>query len=138
MADSFRTAIVPSANAEFARSLVAALSPGGSGMFTTPLSASGLDPATHYISTGYISSQLVSLMPLQTWEQDEEGNWTMTASTPGDAATVRAAAMAQGFTCTLAEVQALFTAADGTDQQPFVAMGRLGLQIVNPPLEEGP
>lgn len=135
MADVFRTAIVPADNATFARSLVAALSPGGVGMWTTPLSASGTDPATHYISSGYISAQVAALMPLQTWELDEQGNWTMTGSTPGDAATVRAAAIAQGFNCTLGEVQALFTAADGTAQQPFVAMGRLGLQIINPPME---
>lgn len=133
MDDTFRTAIVPAANAMFARNLVDTLSPDGVGMFTTPLSASGLDPATHYISTGYISSQVAALMPLQTWEQDEQGNWTMTASTPNDAATVRAAAIAQGFICTLAEVQTLFTAADKTAQEPFTAMGRRGLQIINPP-----
>lgn len=133
MNDTFRTAIVPAANVVFARNLVAALSPGGVGMWTTPLSASGLDPATHYISSGYISAQVAALMPLQTWEQDEQGNWTMTASTPGDAATVRAAAIAKGFNCTLAEVQALFAAADGTAQTPFTAMARMGLTIINPP-----
>jgi hypothetical protein len=137
MADTFRTAIIPSANVTFARNLVAALSPGGAGMFTTPLNATGVGTATHYISSGYISEQVAALMPMQTWELDEQGDWTMTDSTPGDAATVRAAAIAQGFNCTLAEVQALFTAADGTAQEPFTAMGRLGLKIVNPP-EEGP
>ena len=133
MADTFRTAILPAANAPFARNLVAALSPGGTGMFTTPLNATGVGVATHYVSTGYISEQVASLMPLQTWEQDEQGAWVMTASTPGDAATVRVAALSKGFNCTLAEVQALFTAADGTAQEPFTAMGRLGLKIINPP-----
>lgn len=133
MADLFRTAIVPAANVTFARSLVAALSPGGIGMWQTPLNASGTGTATHYISSGYISTQIASLMPLQTWEQDAQGAWTMTASSPGDAATVRAAAISKGFNCTLAEVQALFTAADGTAQEPFIAMGRLGLKIINPP-----
>ncbi len=137
MADTFRTAILPTANAPFARNLVAALSSGGAGMFTTPLNATGVGTATHYISSGYIAEEVAALMPLQTWELDEQGDWTMTDSTPGDAATVRAAAIAQGFNCTLAEVQALFTAADGTAQQPFTAMGRLGLKIITPP-EEGP
>ena len=68
----------------------------------------------------------------QTWTQDAQGNWSMTGSTPGDAAIVRAAAIAKGFSCTLAEVQALFTAADGTTQEPFTAMGRMGLKIINP------
>ena len=133
MADTFRTAIVPAANVAFARNLVAALSPGGVGMWTTALNATGSGTPTHYISTGYISAQVASLMPLQTWEQDAQGSWTITASSPGDAATVRAAAIAKGFNCTLAEVQALFTAADGTAQEPFTAMGRLGLKIINPP-----
>ena len=133
MADTFRTAILPAANAPFGRNLVAALSPGGSGMWQTPLNASGTGTATHYISSGYISEQVAALMPLQTWEQDAQGAWVMTASTPGDAATVRAAAIASGFSCTLAQVQALFTAADGTAQEPFTAMGRLGLKIINPP-----
>ena len=133
MADLFRTAIVPAANVTFARNLVAALSPGGVGMWTTGLSPTGTGTPTHYISTGYISAQVASLMPLQTWAQDDQGTWTMTGSTPGNAATVRQAAIAKGFNCTLAEVQALFDAADGTAQDPFVAMGRLGLQIINTP-----
>ncbi len=129
--DLFRTAIIPAANVAFARGLVAALSPGGVGMFTTPLSATGTGTATHYISSGMISAQIANLMPLQTWVLNN-GTWTMPASTPGNAAVVHQAANAAGFTCTLAEVQALFTAADGTDQPPFTAMARLGLTIINP------
>jgi len=133
MADTFRTVILPAANAPFARNLVAALSPGGVGMWQSTLNATGVGTATHCISSGYIAEDVAALMPLQTWELDEQGDWTMTDSTPGDAARVRAAAIAQGFNCTLAEVQALFTAADGTAQEPFTAMGRLGLRIINPP-----
>lgn len=127
--DLFRTAIVPAANVVFARGLVAALSPGGVGMFTTPLSASGIAPATHYISSGMINAQVASLMPLQTWTFS--GTWTLTGSTPGNAATVHQAAVAAGFSCTVTEIQTLFTAADGTEQPPFTAMARLGLQIIN-------
>jgi hypothetical protein len=128
--DLFRTAIIPDANVVFARGLVAALSPGGVGMFTTPLSASGSGSATHFISSGMISAQIASLMPLQTWSFN--GTWTLTNSTPGNAATVHQAAVAAGFSCTLSEVQTLFTAADGTEQPPLTAMARLGLQIIHP------
>jgi hypothetical protein len=127
--DLFRTAIIPAANVVFARGLVAALSPGGAGMFTTPLSASGNTPATHFISSGMISAAIANLMPLQTWAFN--GSWTLTGSTPGPAAVVHQAAVAAGFSCTLAEVQNLFTAADGTEQPPFDAMARLGLKIID-------
>jgi hypothetical protein len=129
--DLFRTAIIPAANVVFARGLVAALSPGGNGMFTTPLNASGSGSATHFISSGMISAAIANLMPFQTWTLDN-GNWTLTDSTQGNAAVVHQAAVAAGFSCTLSEVQALFTAADGTEQPPFDAMARLGLKIINP------
>lgn len=129
MTDLFRTAIIPAAHVGFARGLVAALSPGGAGMFTTALSPSGAEPATHYISSGMISAQIASLMPLQTWTLDG-GNWTLTDSTPGNAVAVQQVAVAKGYACTLAQVQTLFAAADGTDQPPFNAIARLGLQLV--------
>lgn len=131
MTHVFRTAIVPVAHASFARGLVAAMSPSGAGMFTTALSPSGAEPATHYISSGMISAQIASLMPLQTWGQIN-GVWTMTNNTPGNAATVHQAANAAGYACTLADIQVLFSAVDGTQQPPFTAMARLGLRIINP------
>lgn len=133
--DIFRTLVVPTANVELARQIAASFGPGGEGMWTTPLSASGSDPATHYISTGYVPPDYGYLVPLQTWAQEEDGTWVMTGSEPGDPVAVYTAAVAQGVVCTQADVDALFTAADVTEQEPFVAMGRLGLQIINSPLE---
>lgn len=51
MADTFATFIVTTADAPTFRA--AAFGLGGSSMWICPLSASGLDPATRYISTGY-------------------------------------------------------------------------------------
>lgn len=135
MSDIFRTLIVPAANVELARQIAASFGPGGEGMWTTPLSASGSDPATHYISSGYVPPEYGYLVPLQVWAQDENGDWVLVGSEPGDSVAVYTAATAQGVVCTQADVDALFAAADVTEQEPFVAMGRLGLQIVNPPVE---
>ena len=133
--DIFRNFIIPTANVDLARAIAASFGPGGSGMWTTPLSANGLDPASHYISSGFVPPEFAYMVPCQTWEQDEDGVWIMVASEPGDPVAVYENATAQGVTCTQAAIDALFAAADVTAQEPFVAMGRLGLQIVNPPME---
>ena len=133
--DIFRTLIVPAANVDLARAIATSFGPGGVGMFTTPLSASGSDPATHYISSGYVPPEYGYLVPLQVWSQDQNGNWVLVGSEPGDPVAVYTAATAQGVVCTQADVDALFAAADVTEQEPFTAMGRLDLTIINPPLD---
>lgn len=135
MTDVFRTLIVPAADAPLVREIAASFGPGGVGMFTTPLSASGADPASHYISSGYIPADFAYLVPSQTYEQDEDGAWTLVSSEPGDPVAVYEAATAQGVVCTQADVDAIFASADVTAQEPFVAMARLGLAIVNPVME---
>lgn len=135
MADTFATLIIAAQDAPLAREIAAAFGPGGIGMFTTPLSASGLDPASHYISSGYIPAEFVSLAPSTTWAQDEDGQWVAVDSYPGDAATVYAYASQAGIQCSLADVEGVFSRSDCSAQEPFVAMGRMGLMIVNPPME---
>ena len=130
--DIFRTLIVPTAYVELARQIAASFGPGGVGMWTTPLSADGKDPATYYISSGYAPPEYGYLVPCQTWEQTIDGAWVMTGSEPGDPVAVYTAATAQGVVCTQADVDALFAVADVTEQEPFTAMGRLGLTIINP------
>lgn len=132
MPDIFRTLIVPAANVELARQIATSFGSGGVGMFTTPLSASGSDPATHYISSGYVPPEYGYLVPMQVWSQDQNGNWVLVGTEPGDPVAVYTAATAQGVVCTQADVDALFAAADVTEQEPFTAMGRLGLTIINP------
>jgi len=61
MADVFATIIVPASKAQAARDAAAQI-PGGAGMFTAGLSASGNLPATHFISSGWIPSEIVDVL----------------------------------------------------------------------------
>lgn len=133
MADLYRTLIITAADADTSRAIAAAFGPGGVGMWQTPLSASGLEPATHFISSGYIPAEFVGLSPNATWEQSEQGNWVQTSYYPGDAATVFAYAQQAGLPFTLQQIEGVFARSDVSEQEPFVAMGRMGLKIVNPP-----
>jgi hypothetical protein len=133
MPDLFRTLVIDAQDATDARMIAAAFGPGGIGMWTTPLSQDGNEPATHYISSGYIPAEFVSLAPCTTWEQDEQGNWVASDIYPGDAATVYAYAQQGGLLLiSLATIQGIFSRADCSPQEPFVHMGRMGLQIVQP------
>lgn len=134
MSDIFRTLIVPTANVDLARAVGASFGPGGAGMWTTPLSATGIDPATHYISTGYVPPEYGFLVPLQVWVLDQNGDWVLVSTEPGDPVAVYMAATSQGVVCTQADIDALFAAADVTEQEPFTAMGRMGLTMINDPV----
>lgn len=107
-----------------AQALCAGLAAGGAGsnMFLRGLSATGTDPATHYISSGMIEDAFADLLPLTTF--DAEGIQTTRTGQPETVV-----ALAQGMV-TLAQINALFAAIDVTEQEPFTAMARLGLQIV--------
>jgi hypothetical protein len=136
--DIFRTLIVDDANVALAREIAASFGPGGVGMWTTPLSSDGNEPASHYISSGYVPAEFAYMVPSQEWTQDEDGEWTLVLSEPGDPIAVYTHASENGVECTQDDVDALFVAADVTAQESFVAMARLGLQIVNPPDEIAP
>lgn len=58
MPDVFATIIVTAGKCEQARSAAATL-PGGDGMFTAGLSSSGDEPATHFISSGWVPEEIV-------------------------------------------------------------------------------
>ena len=138
MADQFATLIIAAQDAPLAREIAAAFGPGGQGMWTTPLSADGLEPVdnpqgvTHYISSGFIPAEFVSFAPSTTWTQDKDNNWIDTDHYPGDASAVYAYASANGVSCTLEDVEGVFNRSDCSAQEPFTAMGRMGLMIVNP------
>jgi hypothetical protein len=132
MTDVFRTMIVPAANAALAQQVaVTVASVAGQGMWTSAFSADGQEPATHYCSTGYIGPEWEVLMPLQTWEEID-GTWTMTSSYPGDTAQLLGAiqAMDPDSTISLAQIVNLFAVSDVTEQEPWTAFSRLGLQSV--------
>jgi len=135
MAWSFRTLITTAATTPLARDIAATLSPtAGQNMWLTGLSATGNAPATHYVSTGLISPEFAALVPEQVWEQDANGDWVMTSSTPGDPVACYDLCIAGGLTVTQAQVNAVYAAADVTEQEPFVAFARLGLLMVQEPL----
>ena len=135
MPDLFRTLIVTAADAPTSRAIAAAFGSGGVGMWTTPLSASGLDPATHFISTGYIQSEYAALSPMATWELSEQGNWIQADYYAGDAAAVYGACQQAELPYTQAQIEGVFSRSDVSQQEPFVALGRMGLTIVNPPMD---
>ena len=125
-----RCIIIPAAVATNARNLCKGLAgQAGDGMFTTGLSATGNAPATHYISSGPISDGMAALLPCTSVTQDSEGKDVIT-TTPGQPDAVPALAAKAGITTTLEQINALYASIDVSDQEPFVAMARAGLQIV--------
>jgi hypothetical protein len=128
--DIFRTLIVASASVELAREIAASFGPAGEGMWQTALSANGVYPSTHFISTGYVPEEFVVLLPYQAWEY-WDGAWKRTQKTLGNPVELYNLATAQGVVCTQADIDTLFTTSDITDQQPFVAMDRLGVKFIS-------
>ena len=138
---TYRNLIVTAADADLARSIAAGLDPTNcSGMFTTGLCPTGTSDITHYISSGLVSDGFAALVPLATWAQDEDGEWFMTAYDDGDPVTVAYACQALDppLEVTDVEVEEMFAASDVTTQEPFVAMGRLGLVLWQPPTDAEP
>ena len=122
--------IVPAANIDLARQICATLAPsGGFAMFGVGLSPTGMEPATHYVSTGYIDGDFADLMPLTEWHEID-GAWAAIQLSYGDPAVVVALCADAGFETTVEAVKALFAASDVTTQEPFTAFERLGLRMV--------
>lgn len=130
-----RTIIVPAAFQQLAQGLCEAAAEGdaGAGMFTTGLSADGTEPASHYISSGPIYESLADLLPLTSVDYEQEDATETTR--PGEVQTVEAIALQAGFTLPPGTIAALFNAIDVTEQEPFTAMSRLGLQLVHGALD---
>jgi hypothetical protein len=128
---TYRCLIVPDSQVAFARELTAAVAgPAGAGMFTAALSPTGQEPATHWISAGMIAGNFAALLPLTTYMPDAEP-----IHTPGQHDVVAMLANEAGYPTTAEQVQALFAAADVTEQDPQVVMARLGLVMVQPSLD---
>ena len=118
--------IVPAEHADLARVLCETLAgPGGAEMFTTALSATGDDPATHYISSGLIESDFADLLPLVI--KTETG---MEKINQGQPEIIHAAAQQAGLTLDQQEIERLLAAVDVSDQSPFEAMDRLRVRMV--------
>ena len=136
MADAFRTIIIPASGRVNGKTISAAFDRVGPEMFPTPLSASGADPATHYISSGYIPTGYTNNLPFSTWALDMNGSqWVQTVVSTGNPSAVRTFVNNKlGTSFTLTQVTNFLNSLDISDQEPFVAMGRLGLKIINPPI----
>lgn len=136
--DAFRTMIVTSNDAPLARSLAAGIDPAhSSGMWTTALaSADAPTVPTHYISTGFVAESFADALPLAEWayeqpDPEQPGAWTRTAYEPGNPAAVAESASKADppIVVTVEEVEALYLASDVTTEDPWVALGRLGLVL---------
>ena len=129
---TYRCLIIEDSQVEMARTLTATIAgPSGANMLTTPLSATGELPATHWISAGLISEQFATMLPLTEYPADAEPIYT-----PGQASLAAYLATKAGFAATEEDVQALFDVSDVTEQDAFTAMARLGLMMAIEPMEQ--
>jgi len=124
-----RTMIVAAAAVPAARALLGAF-PSAQGMLSVPLSPTGKEPATHYVSAGPVGADLAGLMPLSAWERSESGEWVRVSHDAGQPGVVVAAADQAGAAVTLAQVQGIFAACDVTAGPFDDAADRLGLRVV--------
>lgn len=125
-----RTIIVPKAKQALSQSLCAGLAGNaGAGMFVVGLSATGNAPATHFISSGLISDDFASLLPLTIVDAED-----IATTTHGNVDAIVYLAGEKGITIDPVQLSALLDAIDVSEQPPFVAMARLGLKLVQRPL----
>lgn len=127
-----RTMIVPAAFVDTSKGLCKGLAgDAGDRMFATALGQSATGPVTHYISAGYISADMADFLPLAQASTDPVTRiTTVSRKSQGQPGVVRTEAAKKKMTVTTAKVTQLFDAIDVSDQEPFVAMARLGLVLV--------
>lgn len=134
---AYRNMLVEDSQVMLARTITDTLAPvGGQDMYTTPLSPTGLEPATYWISSGLIDPDYAALMPLLEWTQDDDGVWQKTVISPGYPDVITDMCVQAGLEVTLSEVQTLLDATDVTMEEPQQSWVRMGLQIVQPPIED--
>lgn len=124
MANVLRTIIVPANQVGVGRQLGVEIDPHGHGMFVSGLSATGLPPATHYVSSGLMDESFASSL-----------NYGLSLH----AATV-AGATRQNIPKVATEQDAVNIVAtaivhdgthNGNPETPHELLARLGLKIVN-------
>ena len=124
-----RAMIVPAAFQTLAQGLCEAMAEGdaGKGMFTTGLSPNGEEHATHYISSGSITTEFADILPLtMVTPSTEIGEPDVITTRPGNVAVVETMAAQAGITLPTGTIAALFAAIDVSEQGPFDAMARCG------------
>jgi hypothetical protein len=133
--DVYRNLIVPADQAPLARLIAATLDPVNcQGMFQTGLSPTGDEPATHYISSGGISEGFANLVPFTVWAQEgDPPQWVEVSHDPGKPAKTFELCLQAGLDITLEAIEVLYASADVTAENPWMAMARMGLQLVQAP-----
>jgi hypothetical protein len=136
--DIFRTLIVPADQAPLARLIAATLDPVNcSDMFTTGLSPTGDEPATHYISSGGVGEGFAALVPFTVWAQEgDPPEWVEVSHDPGKPAKTFELCIQAGLEVTLEAIEVMYASADVTAENPWAAMARMGLQLVRQPEPE--
>lgn len=130
---TYRTLVVPAYKVEFARLLTSTLAgASGEGMWTTLLSPTGSLPATHYISSGMLSTEFASLLALQEVSTEDTGDITISVISAGQPEYVATAVSELGVEVTSNQISGLYLESDITEQDPHSVMARLGLQMIQP------
>lgn len=117
MTDIYRNLIIQDEHRDLARSIAETLAPtGGQGMWVTGLSPTGEAPQTHWFSMGFIDPEFAALLPLN----GQGGQPALIVSLCAEA----------GLEINLADVEALLSGADVSEEDGETAWARLGLQLV--------
>jgi hypothetical protein len=138
MSDVYRNLIIPADQAPLARLIAATLDPVNcQDMFTTGLSSTGDEPATHYISSGGISEGFAALVPFTVWAQEgDPPEWVEVSHDPGKPVKTYELCLQAGLEVTLEAIEVMYASADVTAENPWAAMARMDLQLVRPPVPE--
>lgn len=129
-ANIHRCMIVPAAIVEQVRGLADAFGPAAQNMWTTALSPTGELPATHWISTGHIGIEFAGIMSLKQITANGKGEAIVT-DTPADPKAFVALAKEHKLTPPPeSAIEAIMAQVDVSDQEPFAAMARLGLKMI--------
>lgn len=139
-----RTMIIRDADKPLASAIADMFAGSPQNMWNFPLSATGEEPPTHWLAAGIVPDGYAQMAPWQVWQQDQDGQWVMAESYPGQPEVAYAACQEPipdtdppqpRVPCTLEEIESLFASADMTAEDPWTAMARLGLKPAFPPPE---
>jgi len=130
--DIYRNMIVTAEEAPLARLICTTLDPVNcQDMFTTGLSPTGDEPATHYISSGGISEGFAALVPFTVWAQEgDPPEWVEVNHDPGKPVKTYELCLQAGLEVKLQDIEVMYDSADVTAENPWAAMARMGLQLV--------
>ena len=124
-----RTMLVPDSIVEIARALAESFGPASENMWTTPLSPTGELPATHWISTGFVGDDFAAVLPFShfvdsAWVTEPYSTTAFMALTETNNVTP----------LPVEQITSIMSMVDVSDQEPFAAMARLGLTLVEEPI----